>query len=130
MATVTREDLIPSLIANTNMQKMFVDGVHTGYSIEAIDGYGLHDKDSDVQADGIVVIEPIICFGVGSMTVRKDYDFDNVVNGTYNGVNGVIQVQKIGAKKLFAIPLSEVGANNISGVEKGKNAQTEEEKIE
>ena len=109
----TTEDVTPSLIPNTTMQKRLLDGVVKTYHITANDGYGLHDKDADGLENDFVT--PIELFAVGTISVRYDYDFDNVVNGTYNGVNGVIQVQKVGAKELFAVPLTEIPADNIYG---------------
>lgn len=50
MAIYTYEDVIPPIIANTIMQKRFIDGVHKQYTIEAIDGYVLHDSRLDFGA--------------------------------------------------------------------------------
>jgi hypothetical protein len=76
---VTKEDLIPSLIPNTSMQKIFVDGVHTQYGIKANKGYVLHDKDLDEYRFDFetetLTDEIILGFYDGIRTVRFDYDF-------------------------------------------------------
>ena len=76
---VIREDLIPSLIPNTSMQKIFVNGIHTQYGIKANEGYVLHDKDLDGEGfdptTGLSTDEVILGFYTGTRTVRYDYDF-------------------------------------------------------
>ena len=77
---VIREDLTPSLIPNTSMQKIFVDGVHTQYGIKANEGYVLHDKDLnkyrfDYETETLTD-EIILGFYDGTRTVRHDYDFE------------------------------------------------------
>lgn len=44
---VTYEDVNPTLIANTTMRKMFLDEVFKVYTINANEGYVLHDKNYD-----------------------------------------------------------------------------------
>lgn len=76
---VTREDVSPTLIPNTTMQKIFVDGRHTQYAIMPNDGYVLHDKDLDYYMEydendnGIG--DMILGFYAGTTSVRYDYDF-------------------------------------------------------
>lgn len=76
---VTRENLIISLIENTTMQKIFVNGVHRQYGITPCEGYVLHDKDLDFydsyDDDGNGVGEPHLGFYSGERTERYDYDF-------------------------------------------------------
>lgn len=43
----TYEDVIPSLIENTTMRKRLLNGVHRTYTINANDGYLLHDNTLD-----------------------------------------------------------------------------------
>ena len=44
---IVYEDVNPTLIENTNMQRCISNGVHTVYLITPIDGYVLHDKSFD-----------------------------------------------------------------------------------
>jgi hypothetical protein len=78
MAT-TYEDVTPSLIENTNMIKVFSDGVFRTYRITPCDGYVLHDKSLDAIVLDPETDEPTgevtLGFYAGTRSVRYDYDF-------------------------------------------------------
>ena len=77
--TVTREDLTPTLIPNTTMQKIFRDGVLKQYEITPCEGYVLHDKNLDsymeYDEEGNGIGDVILGFYAGTTSVRYDYDF-------------------------------------------------------
>lgn len=79
MATYTYEDVTPSLIENTTMRKLFIDGVHKTYNITPNEGYVLHDNYLDSEALDPDTYEPtgeiILGFYAGMRSVRYDYDF-------------------------------------------------------
>lgn len=76
---VVREDLIPTLIPNTSMQKIIVNGVHTQYGIKANEGYVLHDNSLDEEEINEETYEPtgniILGFYRGTRTVNYNYNF-------------------------------------------------------
>ena len=76
---VTMEDLIPTLVPNTTMQKAFLNGVLQQYWITPCEGYVLHDKNLDMYEDfdenGNGIGEVTLGFYAGTKTVRHDYDF-------------------------------------------------------
>ncbi|MBR3802489.1 MAG: hypothetical protein IKK37_03460 [Clostridia bacterium] len=45
---ITYEDVNPTLIENTTMQKKLLDGVFKVYTVKANDGYILHDNNCDM----------------------------------------------------------------------------------
>ena len=107
MAIYTYEDVTPSLIDNTTMQKMFIDGVHKVYVIGAIDGYVLHDKSYDFGAldpefggplfdeEGNEVMLP--GYTSGTVTCAANYNF--VTN----------------PREFYAVPEDSVPADQIFG---------------
>lgn len=120
MAVITYENVTPTLIPNTEMNKMLLDGVHKVYTIEAVDGYVLHDNRADTPLYDSETHETIVGvelrYASGSKTVRYDYDFDTVVPDTITDVNGnTIAVNKIGQYELFAVPASAVPSDSIYG---------------
>lgn len=110
------EDVRPTLIPNTIIQKRLRDGVDYQYWIEAVDGYVLHDKriDEPVYDDfGNETEEIMPWFKIGVTTVAANYDFDNITNGTYtyvdeNNMTVTIDVLKVGMNEFYAIPNSIV----------------------
>ena len=98
------------LVENTVMWEGRNDGVLQTYRIRAAEGYVMHDKRGDriICDDEGNEIGSEPRFRVGMALIPASYDFDNVVADTYNGINGVIQVQKIGMYEFYAIPASEV----------------------
>ena len=110
---VTRKDINPTLIPNTTMQKIFVDGVHVQYSIMPNKGYVLHDKRIDEEVTNPDTHEPtgeiIPRFSKGGCTMKHDYDFTAIKSGIYtytdeNGVKKSISVDMIGTNELYTIP--------------------------
>lgn len=107
MAVYTYEDVMPPIIANTIMQKRFIDGVFKQYTIKAIDGYVLHDKRLDYQAADPVTGDPMYDengieimvegFSAGTKTVAANYDF--VVN----------------PNEFYAVPETDVPVDSIFG---------------
>lgn len=95
----TYEDVIPTIIPNTTMQKMLLDGVHRSYVIAPIDGYVLHDKNRDwTDIDYDTMAETIILgFTTGTATCAASYDF------TAN------------PREFYAVLRSEVPENQIFG---------------
>jgi hypothetical protein len=75
---ITKEDVIPSLIPNTVMQKFLVDGVHKQYTIAPAEGYVVHDNrlDYPVADDyGEPTGEVILGYSEGMKSVSASYDF-------------------------------------------------------
>lgn len=87
MAIYTYEDVIPTLISNTLMQKRYIDGVHKVYRITPIDGYVLHDSCYDnFEVDGITgmpTAELVLGYTGGTVTVAACYDFVENPRGLY-----------------------------------------------
>lgn len=114
MATVY-EEIIPTLITNAKVEKIIFNDVHNGYRIQANDGYVLHDSRIDeyeYDMMGNPVGNPILRFKLGSTTVNKNYDFTDVVNGTYtytdeNGMEITLNVEKIGEYDFYSITQAE-----------------------
>ena len=119
---ITREDLIPSLIPNTTMQKIFRDGVHRQYSVSPLEGYVLHDNRVDEEVINEETLEPtgevIYRYAAGSVTVRYDYDFTLIVPDTITDINGnTIAVNKVGAYEMFAVPSNLIPENQTYGTQ-------------
>jgi hypothetical protein len=116
----TYETVNPSPIANTIVEKGLSNGTHLIYRVRPIEGYVLHDNRVDETVMNPETLEPtgeiILRYATGLLTVRHDYDFDNIVPDTITDVNGnVIAVNKVGAFELFAVLASAVPENNIYG---------------
>lgn len=86
MPVITYEDVVPSLIENTSIQKGFVDGVHRTYIITPNGGYILHDKENDVVLENVeiynedtgefeIVNKTILGFVSGNTSCSAGYDF-------------------------------------------------------
>ena len=75
---ITYEDVIPSLIENTTLQKRLYDGVHRQYLIKAADGYLLHDNRLDWEDFDPETYEPVFKLGYtrGEKTCAATYDFE------------------------------------------------------
>lgn len=75
MANVyTRRDLTPTLIENTTMQIVAINGVDRLYEITPCDGYVLHDNEIDIydnyDDEGNPIGEPsVLGFQVGTTSV-------------------------------------------------------------
>ena len=72
MANITYEDVNPTLIENTTMQKLLRDGVHQAYYITPIVGYVLHDNTYDyTDIDGNYVLG----YRTATASCGANYDF-------------------------------------------------------
>lgn len=100
--TFTYEDLNPTLVENTIMQKVFVDGVHEKYTIKPIEGYVLHDKRMDEE-----VIDPVTMMPTGE--VRLGYRTAQAsCNASYDFT--------VNPWEFYAVPRESVPADQIYGV--------------
>lgn len=116
MAVYTYEDVIPTLIPNTTMQRRFIDGVHKQYVIAPVDGYVLHTKTADYEEldteTGMPTGRTIFCYASGSASCGANYDFTPLQVTDENGVT----FTAYGAQReFFARPASEVPADQIYG---------------
>ena len=69
----TYEDVIPPIVENTIMRKMYMDGVFRVYTIAPAEGYVLHDSTYDYpDIDGNLVIG----YRRSEGTCAANYDFD------------------------------------------------------
>lgn len=109
MATVTYEEITPTLIPNTTMKKMFRDGVHRQYVITPVDGYVLHNSVRDWTRQDEETGEEILYRGYSTVhsSVSASYDFTQttIIDG----------YTAYGDKEIFARPASEVPADQIFG---------------
>lgn len=126
----TYEEIIPSPIENTVVEKMLRDGEHTSFRITVNEGYVLHDNRNDepiFDDNGEETGEHISFYCSGSTTVWHNYDFADTENGTYtyideNGMEVTIPVVMVGGFQLYTLPASVVPANQIYG--SGGNHET------
>lgn len=100
MATITYEDVVPSLIENATMKKMLSDGVHRTYNITPNEGYVLHDATYDdyFDIDGNELAEPRLGYRRTTASCAASYNF------TAN------------PREFYTVPESEVPADQIFGV--------------
>ena len=99
MPIFTYEDVTPSLIVNTTMQKRFIDGVHKQYLITANDGYVLHDNTGDWTEIDEITGDEIVKQAVYTGTVGCAASYDFAAN----------------PREFYAIPENEAPANQIFG---------------
>ena len=114
MANIIYEDVIPSMIPNTTMQKRLVDGVIRNFIIEPIDGYVLHDNGWDspvLDENGNETGEVILGYRTYKASVGATYDFSTT---QVAAVDGSI-VTAYGPREFYAIPASLVPENQIFG---------------
>jgi hypothetical protein len=79
----TYEDVNPTLIANTTMKKRLRDGVPTTYTINANEGYILHDKGFDMpifDEDGNETGEVTLGFRPPESTASVPVSYDFTAN--------------------------------------------------
>lgn len=116
---VIREPMETTLIPNTTMNKMIVNGVHNGYEIQAVNGYVLHDN----RINGLDDFDNVVPrFKYGATTVPVSYDFDNVTNGAFtytdeNGMDVTVPVEMIGEYEFYTLPVSVVPEDQTCEVE-------------
>ena len=108
MAIITYEDVIPTPIANTTIQKRLADGVHRQYVVAPIDGYVLHDNRGcwttiDENMGEEVTLH---AFYSGNCTTGATYDF---VANPY---------------EFYAVPETEAPADQIFGGGANNNHET------
>lgn len=93
MAVFAYEKVEPTLIENTKMRKMFIDGVHKVFEITPDGGYVLHDNTLDVYGSydeaGNGIGEIIPAYTECSTTVEADYDFADNPRGIYSVVEQI-----------------------------------------
>lgn len=101
MAVITHEDVTPPIVANTIMQKRFIDGVFKVYTIAPIEGYVLHDKAYDTPILDPETLEEtgevILGYRTSMGTCAASYDF--VAN----------------PREFYAVPETDVPADQIFG---------------
>ena len=116
MPTITYEDIAPSLIPNTTMQKWIMDGVHKAYRIKPIVGYVLHANNLDEQLFDENTMESIgVKFGYSPsgvyVTCGANYDFTahTVIDENGNTYTAY------GNRDFFAVPENTVPEDQIFG---------------
>lgn len=101
---ITYENVIPSLIENTTMQKRFLDGALKQYLITPNENYVLHDTLCDSYAEydenGNGIGDPILGFYSGTRTVRYDYDFTENPRQFY----AVLRTEVPSGSGIFSVP--------------------------
>lgn len=114
---ITYENVTPSLIPNTTMQKMLTDGVHKAYRIKPIANYVLHDNAMDFSYQDPETMEETQKFGYSPSSVYvscgANYDFST---HTVIDENGNVYTA-YGNRDFFAIPESTVPSDQIFGVD-------------
>lgn len=85
---IVREKIIPSILPNTTVNKIYVDGVHTQFEIIPDKGFKLHDARLDREEFNEETFEftgrIIPGFKTKGVTVRYDYDFEKNPNQFYS----------------------------------------------
>lgn len=114
MANYTYEDM-ETLIPNTTMRKLFIDGVHRTYNIQANEGYVLHDNNYDqpiIDEETYEQIGSTLGYHGGVVSCGYFYDFTPVEMLDEAGNT----VTAYGSRKFFAKLASEVPSDQIFGV--------------
>lgn len=115
MVNYTYEDVIPTLIPNTTIRKLFKDGVHISYFINPIDGYVLRDKENDCEEydpnTHIPTGRILFSYVYGSCTCGANYDFSPVQVTDENGVH----YTAYGGREFFASLVDEVNPERVFG---------------
>lgn len=93
---VIYEQLENTLIKNTKMEKVIINGEHKAYKIQPEEGYIIHNKFFDST--------DTLCYRKTQTTVSVDYDFTPITLHDENG-NEVIGY---GENELFCKHISEV----------------------
>lgn len=112
---LTYDCVIPSPIENTRVEKIFSDGIHTGFRLTPDTGYVLHNALND-HTDEFGIKTTYFCSG--DTTVKYDYDFDDIIEDTYTYIDEnnnqiTIPVLTIGEYKFYTITKSIVSPKQI-----------------
>jgi hypothetical protein len=93
----TYEDVTPTLIANTTIQKGLLNGVHKIYLITPIDGYVLHDNRlaTDIDIEGNPIDPPTPGYTTATVTVAANYDFTANPNNIYAVLRNTVPEDQI-----------------------------------
>ncbi|MBE6640279.1 MAG: hypothetical protein E7619_01705 [Ruminococcaceae bacterium] len=122
MAVYTYEDVIPTLIPNTGMQKGYIDGVHRDYIITPAEGYVLRDNANDVEEVDVNELKPtgriLFSYVYGSCTCGADYAFSPVQVTDENGV----EYTAYGDRRFFATRIDQVDPERIFGLLRAEDA--------
>lgn len=120
MAVFTYEDVIPSLIPNTTMQKRIMDGVPVQYLITPIPGHVLHSGSRDYyEVDPNTQEETLrLGFTRNTASCHVSYDFTPCIVTDHEGNSWT----GYGDSGYFAVPESTVPADQIFGG--GNNHET------
>lgn len=114
MAVWTYEDIIPSIIENTVMRKGFSDGEHIVYTIQAVEGYVLHNTTLDyanIDPETYEEIGVILGYTTAEISCNAHYAFTPTQVTAVNGQT----VTAYGSREIYAIPATEVPENQIFG---------------
>lgn len=129
MATiVTYEDVTPSFIENTIMRKKLLNGVHKVYTIQAVDGYVLHDTSLDWEVRDPYtdqLISENLGYTEAEVSVSASYDFATTEVIAVNGQT----VTAYGSREIYAIPSSEVPSEQIFGGGDNDHNREHEERL-
>ena len=113
MPTITRVDIIPSLIPNTTMKLASVDGVPRQYEITPNEGYFLHDRGADWYEYDEETNEPLYItkmrYSSGMCSCFANYDFSIV---TATDENGNTFTAYGAEREFFARPANEVPSDS------------------
>lgn len=113
MAVYTYEDIIPTIIPNTIMQKIYGDGIHVRYTVKAINGYVLHDTNRDYEEPDETgeILTPKRGYTTARATCPATYTFTQsqvtIDDGTV--------MTAYGEREFFAIPENNVPADQVFG---------------
>lgn len=111
MPDITRET-IAALIPNTEMQKVFVDGVHKAYAVNPINGYLLHDSAFDEVSLAENGTEKVrFRYKTTETTISASYDFRPFQVQDETGMH----YTGYGDRLLYTLPESDVPANSVFG---------------
>ena len=92
------EDVTPTLIENTTMQKCFYNGEHTVYTITPNSGYVLHDKGMDEPVyddDGNETGEVMLCYRRSTASCGANYDFSTNPREFYTVLESEVPADQI-----------------------------------
>ena len=97
MTTIIYEEVTPTLIPNTTVEKMLRDGVHRQYVITPIDGYVLHNNVRDWTHIDPDTMEETFYRGYSqsSSSVSSNYDFTENPNELYAVPAGSVPAEQI-----------------------------------